>query len=246
MLFDDLALMKGQFGREAARRAAGLLERASVAKFRKPEDLIRLHELVLYLRAYPQSARVVRLADAILFSFADRLRGVDRDAFEDPEISGIAGTGISTAFSYDVAVRLAARYPIEIDWENYEHQDRLGLVLGKLIPLAQEYAAVEPHVDWRYWFDRARGNLKWLLKKVDRTTYDLLEIPLRWEIGKSEASRSKTRIPCREFYYHKGPFLKRSDVSLESAFFAPKIALKRLKRPKKMLNLILDTSAVRY
>lgn len=245
-MLDDLAAMKGRFGRDAARRTVDLLERARRKRFRDPAELIRLHEIVLYLRAYPQSARVVRLADAILFAFADRLRGVDRDAFEDPEISGIAGTGISTSFSYDVARRLASRYPVAIDWENYEHADRLGSVLGKLIPLAQEYAAVEPHVDWRYWFDRARGNLKWLLERVDRSTYDLLEIPLRWEIGDSTASRSRTRIARREMFYHDGPFLKRSDISLEREFAAPKIPFKRIARPRKILDVILDTSAVRY
>src|SRR5579885_825873 len=124
-MLDDLQSVKGQFGRQAAKQAEALLARAQRMRFRDPSDLIRLHELVLYLRAYPQSPRVVRLADQILFSFSDRLRGVDRDPFEDPEISGIAGTGLSTNFSYDVVRSLVERYPLEIDWENYERADRL-------------------------------------------------------------------------------------------------------------------------
>lgn len=243
---DALQSTKGRFGRDAAGEAADLLERVRRTKFREPADLIRLHEVALYLRAYPQSARVVRLADEILFSFADRLRGVDRDPFEDPEISGIAGTGLATSFSYDVARRLTARYPLAIDWENYEHADRMGPVLGRLIPLAGDFAAVEPHVDWRWWFERAGGNLKWLLSAVDRETYDLLEIPVRWELGDSEASRSRTRIARKAIYYHDRPFLKRSEVSLEAEFAAPKIAVKRVARPQRLLDLILDTSAVRY
>ncbi len=245
-MLDDLQSVKGQFGRQAAKQAEALLARAQRMRFRDPSDLIRLHELVLYLRAYPQSPRVVRLADQILFSFSDRLRGVDRDPFEDPEISGIAGTGLSTNFSYDVVRSLVERYPLEIDWENYERADRLAPVLARLIPLAREYAWVEPHVDWRFWFNRAHGNIKWLLKNVDRQTYDLLEIPLRWELGDSPAARSRTRIPCRKIFFHDGPFLKRSDVSLEREFAAPKIAVKRIANPRRILNVILDTSAVRY
>ena len=241
-----LAEMKGQFGPDAARRTAALLERATHARLRDPADLIRLHEVVLYLRAYPQSPRVLRLADKILFSFADRLRRVDRDPLEDPEISGIAGAGLSTNFSYDVAQSLAARYPLHIDWENYEHSDRLGPVLARLIPLAGEYAAVEPHVDWRYWFERARGTVKWLLAHVDRQTYDLLEVPLRWELGDSFATRSRTRILRRRIYYHRSPFLKRSEISLDREFAAPKTTMTRIARPQKILNTILDTSAVRY
>src|ERR1700742_51792 len=104
--------MKGQFGRDAARHTMSLLKRVSRARFRESSELIRLHEIVLYLRAYPQSPSVARLADGILFSFADRVRRMDSDGFEDPEISGIAGTGLSTNFSYDVAKNLAARYPL--------------------------------------------------------------------------------------------------------------------------------------
>ena len=238
--------MKGKFGRDAARRTVALLEHARRARFRDPADLIRLHETVLYLRAYPQSARVLKLADRILFDFSERLRRVDLDPFEDPEISGIAGTGLSTNFSYDVARSLADRYPLQIDWQNYEHSDRLGSVLARLIPLAGEYAAVEPHVDWRFWFDRARGDLKWLLKHIDRETYDLLEIPLRWDLGDSAATRSRTRIPRRLIFYHHGPFLKRSDISLDREFAAPRIDVKRIPWPRNILNVILDTSAVRY
>ena len=93
---DRLAELKGQFGRGAAARVAALLIHLKTARLRKPEDIIRLHEIVLFLRAYPASPRVRRLADNILFSFGDRLRRVDPEPFEDPEISGIAGTSLST------------------------------------------------------------------------------------------------------------------------------------------------------
>lgn len=247
-MVEQLAASKGQFGREAARRTEELLRRLRDARVHDAADLIRLHEIVLYLRAYPQSPRVMRLADEILFSFAGRIQGTDRDAFEDSEISGIAGTGLSTNFSYDVARSLAARHgrALNIDWENYEHVDRLAPVIVRLIPFANEDASVEPHVDWRRWFESARVSLKWLLENVDRDMYDLLEIPLRWELGDSDASRSRTRISRREIFYHDGPFLTRRDVSLEAEFASPAIAVKRVSRSASILNLILDTSAVRY
>jgi hypothetical protein len=240
--------MKGRFGRDAGVQTATVLERVQGVRFRNPADLIRLHELVLFLRAYPQSSRVLRLADEILFSFGERLRGIEPDPFEEVEISGIAGTGLSTNFSYEIARSLAARHgrAVQIDWDNYERPDRLGPVLGNLIPLAGEDASVEPHVDWRRWFHAARGNLKWLLEHVDAQTYDLLEIPLRWELGDSPASRSHTRIPRREIFYHRGPLLKRSEVSIEGEFASPKIEVQKIARPGRIVDLIVDTSAVRY
>ena len=247
---DQLGAMKGQFGVDAARQTARLVERLRDARLRDPSDLIRLHETVLFLRAYPQSPRVLRLADEILFSFGERLRRIDREPFEDPEISGIAGTGLSTNFSYEIAKSLTARHPrsIVIDWENYEHVDRLGPVLAHLIPLAAEDSTVEPHPDWRRWFEAARGSIQWLLDHVEPEKYDLLEIPLRWELGDSDASRSRTRIPRSDIFYHSRPLLKRSEVSIEAGFAEPKIPVTRLprRRAQKILDLIVDTSAVRY
>ena len=189
---------------------------------------------------------LARSADEILFSFGGRRRGVDRDEIEEPEISGIAGTGLSTNFSYDVVRSLADRYPIRIDWEDYQHPDRLGPVLARAIPLAGEDAAVEPLVVWRRLFESVKGTIRWLTDRVDPQTYDLLEIPVRWELGDSNASRSRTRLPRKEIYYHRRPFLKRSEVSLETEFAAPKIAVNPIDRARKILDLVLDTSAVRY
>ena len=180
---DQLTGMKGHFGRPAATRTATLLSRLARARLREPADLIRLHETALFLRAYPQSPRVLRLADEILFSFGERLPNLDQEPFEDPAISGIAGTSISTNFSYEIARSLTARYrrSIQIDWENYARADRLGMVLARLYPPAAEDWTVEPHVDWQRWFKAAGGSIPWLLDRLEPETYDLLEIPLHWD-----------------------------------------------------------------
>ena len=219
------------------------------ARLREPADLIRLHETALFLRAYPQSPRVLRLADEILFSFGERLRNLDQEPFEDPAISGIAGTSISTNFSYEIARSLTARYrrSIQIDWENYARADRLGMVLARLYPPAAEDWTVEPHVDWRRWFKAADGSVPWLLDRLEPETYDLLEIPLHWDLGDSSATRSRARIPRREIFYHKR-FLKRTETSIEAEFSAPRLVVTRLARPRaqKIIDLIVDTSSVRY
>jgi hypothetical protein len=246
---DQLAEMKGQFGRAAAMRTGALLSRLARARLRDPAELIRLHEIALFLRAYPQSPRVLRLSDEILFSFGERLNNVDQEPFEDPAISGIASTAISTNFSYEIARSITSRYgrSIQIDWENYERADRLGMVLARLFPPAAEDWTVEPHVDWQRWFKAAGGSVPWLLDRVEPETYDLLEIPLHWDLGDSAATRSRTRIPRRKIFYHK-QFLKRTDSSIEGEFSTPKLVATKLPRPRaqKIMNLIVDTSCVRY
>ncbi len=244
---DQLAGMKGQFGSAAAQRTVALLEKLKGARLREDADLIRLHEVVLFLRAYPQSREVMRLSDEILFSFAERLPA-DHDAFADPDISGIAGTVVSTNFSHEFARSLVARHghAVSIDWENFEHPERLAPALRKLIPESRDDWAVEAYPDWRGWFEKGRGSMGWLLDHFMPEIYDLIEIPLRWEPG--EFSRSHLRIPRRDIFYHDGPFLKREPNLIAKTLAARPIPRRILgaAAARKIAGVIVDASAVRY
>ncbi len=249
---------KGQFDASAGQHVEELLERLARMRIHSAPDLIRLHETVLFLRAYPQNARVAELADGILQNLGERLRGMNPDDFADPEVSGIAGTAVSTNFSREFALDLASRHPgaVEIDWEDYENSHRLGVVLARLIPAAYEDWAVEPHADWRAWWDRAGHDVAWLLERVDSVTWELLEIPVRWKV--CEASRSALRVSPTQplqrgplyyhLYCHSGSLLKRSDVSIADQFKENPLALTRLglKEARAVLGVIVDASAARY
>jgi len=229
--------------------------------------LIRLHESLLFQRAFPSSPGAIRQADRQLFSFArriDRLRDthVDLSPFEDPAVSGIAGTSLSAVFSYEVARQLFARYPrnLAIDWENYERQDKLGPVLRRLLPLVEEDWPVEAHVPFRDWIGAAKGQaseLGWLLDGIAALPldargrsdlYDSLDLLLVWQIENAPASRSLLRLPLPKPYCHRKPLLRRADVSIERELAGPPLRLTRLSRPEaqKILGIILDSSAMRY
>jgi hypothetical protein len=246
---DQLAALKNVFGSEPERRVAKLLEQLRSTRLRDPEKLILLHETALFLRAYPHSPRVLRLADQILFQYPERLRGVDPAPFEAAEVSGIAGSAISTNYSHSFARFLSLRHGknLKIDWENYSHPDRLGPVLARLAPLAAEDWTVEPHIDWERWFTALRGDLRWLIENVDSWTYDSLELLLLFQIDE-RTSRSHARLSRPEVFYQKQPLLKRRDVSLETELASPKIPTRRLqgKEAKRVLDLTIDTSAIRY
>jgi hypothetical protein len=247
---DQLENLKISFSRTSERRVAALLQRLARMRVPDPGELIRLHETVLFLRAYPHSPRVARLADRLLESFAQRLAGLDPEPFEAPEVSGIAGTAVSTAFSYPFARSLAERHgrAISIDWDNYRHPERLGAVLARLVPVSAEDWTVEPHPDWRRWWEALRADVRWLLDRVDPQTYESLEVPLLWRLGESPASRSKARLPRRGLYCHTGPRLARRNVSIDVEFAAPPIAFRRVspRQARRVIHAIIDASAVRY
>jgi hypothetical protein len=267
-ILDRLDEWKGRFGPGGSGDLEKLLAQVARRRFREPASLIHLHETLLFLRAYPGTPAVARLADSILSAFGDRvaqLKGAGAEPFEEPEVSGIAGTSLSAVFSYEVARRLAALHPhcIEIAWDRYDTPDKLGPVLRRFLPLLGEDWPVEAHVPYREWIAAARrgrrrgSDLSWLIERLETLSlaergraelFESLDLPLTWNIGAARSSRSRLRLPVRSLYCHEEPLLRRSDVSLARELDASPLPLRRLARAKarKVLDLILDTSAMRY
>ncbi len=262
-LLDRLDEWKRRFEPEGAGQLERLLAQIAGRRFRDPATLIRLHETLLFLRAYPRTPEVARLADSILFSFADRVARMDGGAFEEPEVSGIAGTSFAAVFSYEVARRLAALHPrdIEIAWDRHDQADKLGPILTRFLPIIQEDWPVEAHVPFQKWVSAAHGrrvsDLGWLLERFAALPldarrraelYESLDLPLLWKLGNARATRSRLRLPVRKLFCHAEPLLRRSDISLARELEAPALPIRRLSRTeaRRILDMILDTSAMRY
>ena len=100
------------------------------------------------------------------------MAGVDPEPFEDPEISGIAGTSLGAVFSYEVARSLARRHgrAIDIAWDRYDEVDRIGPLAARLVPLSREDWPVEAHVPFQRWIaaahPRRTSDLAWLLDRL--------------------------------------------------------------------------------
>src|ERR1019366_7723404 len=77
--------------------------------------------------------------------------------------------------------------------------------------------------------------------------YESLELLLLWRIG-PRANRSRMRLPVRKPYFHREPLLRRGDIDLALELHGPPLPVTQLSKPetRKMLDLILDTSAMRY
>ena len=238
---------KRRFGPGEGARTAELIAAAARERFPDAASLIRFHEALLFLRAYPASAEVAREADRALASFAERVAGIE--GLDEPEVSGIAGTAFSAVFSYDVARRLAAAYPerIDIDWEGYQ-TDRLGRWFRRFLPLVEEDWMVEANVPYLEWLRAAKGgagpDLPWLLKRMEADQYDTLELPLRWELGEAEATRTRARMPAGPMFFHDGPLIRRSSLAEE----IPELEVERLSRAegKRAIEQAVDMSAPRY
>src|SRR5260370_14693033 len=150
------------FGHDESAHVVKLLKSLDAACFADSASLIRFHEALLFLRAFPQGPSVVRATGRILNSFRNKVEalrkaGADMDDFEPIEVSGIAGTQMEDTLSFDVADWLIKRMPgkVEIAWDHYEPGRELGATGPRFIPLLEDDAHVEADTPWRQWLEAA-------------------------------------------------------------------------------------------
>ena len=268
-LLDRLDELKRSFSAQDRARAGLILASLAERRFTDAGSLIRFHEILLFMRAYPQRPAMLRRVEKILPSFPLRVRvlrerGVDLSPFEEGEVSGIAGTSLTANFSYNVARWLVKRHSREvaIDWEGYEDVARLGETLPRFLPLLEEDALVEANVPFLNWLCAAEGQsgrreLHWLIRRFERLPlsnkeqaelYDSLKLYVRWRPRKFSVTRTGMKRRVRKIFYHDQPLLRRSDVSLAAEIESPPLPLTKLSRREgeAILDLIRDTSAIRY
>jgi hypothetical protein len=261
----DLEESKRGFGTDDTRRRREL-RLVTKFSFSDAEALIRFHETLLFFRAYPPSAEVLKLVEQNLKTFAQRiaqLRKADADLspLDAPEVSGIAGTSVTSNFSYALARWLARRYPrqLSIDWDWVENEEQWGTILPRFLPLLADDAMVEAHVPFREWLRAATGRqneIVWLIERFESLDisykekselYDSLKLHVTWKFPFS-ASRTGMRLRTRNVFFHREPLIQRRDVSLAAELSSPPIPVKKISRreAEKILDMARETSAVRY
>ncbi|ABF43025.1 hypothetical protein Acid345_4025 [Candidatus Koribacter versatilis Ellin345] len=256
-----------QYGPESAAYVEKILDAFTNAHFREPETLIRFHDALLFLRAFPQSATVVKRTESLLASISQqvlRLResGAEMDVFEPEAVSGIAGTSIEESFTYEVARWLWQHYPAQLhaDWDEEEQRSRLGATLPRFVPLLEDDALVEADTPILSWLSAAAGgeahDFDWLMRQFESLPltfaqkselYDSLGLFVRWDLEDTPATRTFGRFPASEIFCHDAALIRRNEVSLSKEFSAPPLPMKKLaaKEGLRVLDLVRAALTVR-
>jgi len=255
-------------GRGCAARVETLLTALRGARFDDAESLIRFHDALLFLRAFPQSRKVVQLTESLLAGIGQQVAalresGADMELFHVEQFSGIAGMDINDTFTYEVARWLAQRYPrhLSVAWDFDDQGRQMAVALPRFIPLLADDSLVEADTPYLDWMGGAAGGeqriLPWLLQLLEDTTqtmlpkttwYDALKINVSWHLGATPASRTHARRNPREMFFHREPLIRRNQVSLDSEMESSALPIRKLKRREgeELLDMVRDALTVRY
>jgi hypothetical protein len=218
-----------EFGAGVADRKLDLLRELDRATLSSARAVHRLHEVLCFLRAYPDDARVLGQVEAMLARFAQR-RDLRRHA-EGLAGSGIAGTPIRYPFFAHTARWLARRWPahLTIDWDATGDADALERSLHLLALYAETPGLDEVALPVPDWIDRLKGagetDAAFLVARLealrlDPFVYDRvwedLELTLRLGPGPDTPSRTFAKVPGARVVYQARPLARtRPDLRAE-------------------------------
>ena len=264
----ELEAARSQYGPGSAAHVERALASLRGQTFADAESLAAFHDALLFLRAFPQSRKVVTLTEGLLSSIGQQVKALrnsdaDLDLFESEEFSGIAGTAIRDTFTYEVARWLAQRFPRElrVNWDLDAQSRQMSSSLPQQLPLLADDCLVEADTPYLDWLGSAAGGadriLSWLMQRLESSPrtilektawYDALKIEIEWELGESAASRTHARRNPPDPYCHIGPLIRRNQVSLEEELASPPLPVRKLSRRQgeQVMDFVRTAITVRY
>ena len=202
-------------GGSAAKKRQLLLDLAK-RRFADAETLLRFHESLCFLRAYPDDRETLEVVERLLAGF--RRRGDLRRHRENLVDTGIAGTPIEYSFYWATARWLARRWAgnLSINWAEFEGADTFEQLLPLLTTHSETPALDEMGYAAREWVARLKApgesDAAFLIRLYERISaddfwqerlFESLETPIRISPGPDTPSRTLARYPIKPFHFQK-------------------------------------------
>lgn len=225
----ELSRIKTKFDPISIKKKEFLVSTLLKEKKIEDSDLLSLHETLLFLRAYP--ANFTSLKNLIRLTFKTNpsiLHSIRRKKTEGIfEQTGVMGTCVNAAFSYELVVWLAREYPKHVSFDAFgAAEEKVISVISALLPLSlKEHYIDGLSKDTLSWIEEIAGKdkqkqLQFLLqlfsnanisKRIAGQLMEQLELYIKIDLA-SLPSRSNITGLNRSPYYHSEELLKKFNL----------------------------------
>jgi len=258
-LLRELDRRKTDYGAGTDRRKLDLLRTLTGRRLARAADVVRFHEALCFLRAYPDSGELLGEVEGILDGFGDRsdVRR-NRQALVN---SGIAGSSIHFRFFPGSSLWLARRCGdhLSIDWPAFERKDKLEELLEQLALYAETPGLDDYAFEIREWIDLFTGpeetDAAFLLGRLSQlqmtpfaleTLLEDLDIPFVLAPGPDTPARTHEKYDGLPVAY-RTQALRRSRPSLRQDMSRPLLSIQTLpvREGRKIVDLARGTMVTR-
>lgn len=213
-----LEALRLQFGDTEATDKLALLHTGSKQRFTSADQLLRWHELLCFMQAWPDTPQVLHEVEQLLDHLTSR-PDFRRHA-ADLADTGIAGTPIYFSFYSAAALWLTERWPahLQIDWDAFENIDTLEPLLPMLATDSEIPALDSITLDVPEWLDRLKGSSEtdadFLIRRfrhlvanylLHEHLYEELDVPLILDPGSDTPSRTHTKQDAAAIVFQTNP-----------------------------------------
>jgi hypothetical protein len=213
-----LERIQTQYGRDFASQKESLIRELARRSFNDADKVVRFHEALCFLRAYPDSPEVLSAVEAALERFSKR-----RDLRQFASAltnSGIEGTDIEYQFFWFMARWLSRRCPenLSIKWDELENESFLESLLPLLVTYSETLALDELGYSLEEWIDSLKGPKETVAQFIIRrfealgadsfereTLFEQVDAPFRLSPGPKTPSRTLAKYQKSPVVYQTGP-----------------------------------------
>ncbi|MGB3561854.1 MAG: hypothetical protein WBH85_06415 [Thermoanaerobaculia bacterium] len=240
-LLKQLDELRHRYGTDAAPRRLEILRELGGRPVGQVEEVFRLHELLCFLRAYPDDQQVLEQVEIMLEGFSARsdLRRF-RQRLAD---TGLAGTDINYRFYWVTAGWLAHHWPdhLSIDWPELHKREELLGILDLLMPYSETPALDQVDYSVREWVERLKGpdetDAAFLIRRfaalevtapVRERIYEQLDIPLTLTPGPGTPTRTLAKYRSKASTAFQTRSLRRERPDLKHEVSRRPVAVREL------------------
>jgi len=156
-LVQQLFSLRRQFGKEPAAEKIQLLHLIQPAALKSKKDLQLYADTLLFLIAYPDNKSVYTLAYQALHELAGYLQAREGKQYRLYN-TGIAGTVVCAAFSFEIVKWLRKYYPSTVRIYSFEAKDgQIQAILCAMMSKLESEILQDSYFDWREWIQRTLG-----------------------------------------------------------------------------------------
>lgn len=237
-----LAAVAPQYTAAARGEKQRLLAALLAAPVVLPAALLRLHESLCFLQAYPDDREILDRVDRLLARFSARTRSLDDRRLRRLHDTGVAGSTLEYPYGLPLGRWLAARLGphADINWASEPDMERLAEALDLLVTPSESDAFSEGGFTVPQWLDVARAgrrltDLQVLIEAFDRGPLDpglrdwlfeSLALPIRVRLAVAGISRTLAKRPVARPAFQRAA-LRRHGVNVAREAVRPLPLLRR-------------------